>query len=475
MFSLTQIPTLVEHYAPYFEHLFQPGAYDNFQRYLSGLMVSENKTVEGINRLFTLNLKNQSTLNRFLTQSKFDEQALNRQRLSLLQSQATTRLKSEGKVRGVLSVDDTILPHYGRHFEGIAKLYDPTDERYVYGHNLVTLHYSDDGVDYPVFYLLWQPVDVAKLEQALRQADVRLNPQKELLKTTDAAKWRKYLLFRWRNYQYRKPQLQQAYKTKLIIARELLTDFVRSYPHLDLPIAMDNWYTKVHLCKYIDQELERAYVGKLTPSDKLISQEGSEQTLEDFAAQLQHQHKERLGNHSRPVFEKTTIHYKGQKETRYTYCRTHYINGFGRQRLTISYRKEDLKDDPLFLISNRLGWRANGMLRIYRHRWPVEVYHEEGKAEGLDQYQVRDFLAVNKHIAMVVLLYSLLQLARFDSALLSKLQMPIEKQIDGSLAHWRRLAKAEALLTFAQWLSVALLQGQSVEKVLEPFLKAIAY
>jgi len=473
--SLTQIPTLVEHYAPYFEHLFQPGAYDNFQRYLSGLMVSENKTVEGINRLFALNLKNQSTLNRFLTQSEYDLEALNRQRLSLLQSQQTTRFKSQGRLRGSLSVDDTILPHYGRHFDGIAKLYDPKDKCYVYGHNLVTLHYSDDAVDYPVFYRLWQPVDVLNLEQALRQAEVSLNPQKEILKTTDPAKWRKYLLFRWRNYQYRKPQLQQAYKTKLIIARELLTDFVQSYPHLDLPIAMDNWYTNVHLCEYIDQELGRAYVGKLTPSDKLIRHDGNEQTLEDFAAELRSKHKQAAKNQSPPIFEKTTIHYKGQKQTRYAYCRTHYINNFGRQRLTISHRKEDLSDDPLILISNRLGWRANGMLRIYRHRWPVEVYHEEGKSEGLDKYQVRDFLAVNKHIAMVVLLYSLLQLARFDSVLLSKLQTPIEKQIDGSLAHWRRLAKAEALFAFAQWLSVALLQGQSLEKALEPFLKAIAY
>ena len=34
-------------------------------------------------------------------------------------------------------------------------------------------------------------------------------------------------------------------------------------------------------------------------------------------------------------------------------------------------------------------------------RWPVEAYHEEGKAEGLDKCQLRDFSATQRHVAMV--------------------------------------------------------------------------
>ncbi len=37
------------------------------------------------------------------------------------------------------------------------------------------------------------------------------------------------------------------------------------------------------------------------------------------------------------------------------------------------------------------------MTRVGRHRWPVEEYHKEGKAEGLDQYQIRNFEAIEKH------------------------------------------------------------------------------
>ena len=57
---------------------------------------------------------------------------------------------------------------------------------------------------------------------------------------------------------------------------------------------------------------------------------------------------------------------------------------FGRQRLVINHSQADLSDRPVFYISNRLSWQAPGIMRIRRHRWPVKVYHEVGRAEGLD-------------------------------------------------------------------------------------------
>jgi hypothetical protein len=54
------------------------------------------------------------------------------------------------KPRGVLSLDDTLLTHYGQHFDKIAYLYDSAQGCYVWAHNLVNLHDSDDQTDYPV-------------------------------------------------------------------------------------------------------------------------------------------------------------------------------------------------------------------------------------------------------------------------------------------------------------------------------------
>ncbi|NIW09293.1 MAG: hypothetical protein GWN33_01335, partial [Gammaproteobacteria bacterium] len=160
MFPIVELPEIVQHYRAWFEPVFSEKALVQFERYLSGLIVSENKTVEGINRIMVHESRNQSSLNRLLTVSPYSETSLDQQRLALLASLPGTRLKP----KGVLSVDDTHLVHYGQQFEQIAILWDPVEKRYVPAHNLVTLHYSDDQTDYPVAYQLWKPADLEKIE-----------------------------------------------------------------------------------------------------------------------------------------------------------------------------------------------------------------------------------------------------------------------------------------------------------------------
>jgi hypothetical protein len=115
-----------------------------FERYISGLIVSENKTVDGINRLFVNESRNQSSLNRLLTQSPFSLEDLNNARLDVLSTQPETQLKRDG----VLGINDSLLIHYGQEFEQIANLYDHVTGSYVWAHDLVTLHYSDNQTDY---------------------------------------------------------------------------------------------------------------------------------------------------------------------------------------------------------------------------------------------------------------------------------------------------------------------------------------
>ncbi len=190
MLPIVEFPTLVQHYAPFFKSVFSPEAFIEFERYISGLIVSENKTVDGINRLFVNESRNQSSLNRLLTASPFSLEAVNQSRLTILDSVPGTRLKR----KGALSIDDSLLIHFGQDFEQIAKLFDPVSQSYVWAHDLVTLHYSDDLTDYPLLFQLWQPPDLAKLEQGLRAAQVPLKAAKEVLKETAPDKWRAYLM-----------------------------------------------------------------------------------------------------------------------------------------------------------------------------------------------------------------------------------------------------------------------------------------
>ena len=130
----------------------------------------------------------------FLHTTPFSLEGLNQARLDLLASLPGTQMKP----KGVFSVDDTLLTHYGQDFEQIAKLWDHVSGTYVWAHDLVTIHYSDDETDYPVLFQLWEPVDFEKLEAGIRAAGIPLKASKEALKESDPQKWRGYLLGVWR-------------------------------------------------------------------------------------------------------------------------------------------------------------------------------------------------------------------------------------------------------------------------------------
>lgn len=468
MLPLVAFPDVVERYAPEFQSVFSPEALIEFKRYISGLIVSENKTVDGINRLVMVESRNQSSLNRLLTASPFSLEELTEARLQMLARLPGTALKP----KGVLSIDDTLLTHYGRQFEHIAKLYDHVTRSYVWAHNLITLHYSDDRTDYPLLFQLWKPVDLERLEQGLRAAQVPLKACKEPLKTSAPDKWRSYITGVWQRRRYQYPAIADLYATKLDIAQELLQQWVDGHPDTKWPVTFDSWYTQPEFCRFIGTTLGLPYVGTLTEDDKINLASGQE-TIGAFVARLKQEHLHALATNGKLVFEPLTIEFKGATEQYYSYCQTHRIHRFSKQRLVINYRQADLSDRPNIYISNRLMWRARGITRIRRHRWPVEVYHEEAKAEGLAQYQLRSFSAIERHVALVATVYCILRAAQHDRVLHQQLQHQLQMILDGHPAAGRRTAQAQSLWCLALFISAGLAQGQSLDVLIAPLLRAI--
>jgi hypothetical protein len=174
------------------------------------------------------------------------------------------------------------------------------------------------------------------------------------------------------------------------------------------------------------------------------------------------------------VFRKLSITYQGDQETYYSYCKTHRIHNFGKQRVVINHRKAALSDAAASCLTNKLKWQAGGITRIRRHRWPGEVYHEAGKTDGLDQYHVRDFEAISRHIALVAVTDSVLRAAQHDAGLLHKLQRHVQTQLDGSAGTWRRHTQAQALWTVATFIATGLSQGQALHDVMAPLLAVFA-
>jgi hypothetical protein len=337
----------------------------------------------------------------------------------------------------------------------------------------VTLHYSDDQTDYPLHFQLWKPIDPEKMESGLQQAGIKLKADKLALKTSQPDKWRQYLWGVWNRRQNR-PAVAALYASKLIIAKQLLRQWVSDYPEAHYPVTFDTWYTQAPFLNYLVKELHLDYVGTLGEKEILLLDD-KEQSLGDFSKELKEKHEQALQQGGQALFKTITIHFKGSKETYYAYCHTHRLRGFAKQRLVITHRQSDLADDPVFYISNRRDWQALGITRIRRHRWPVEVYHEEGKAEGLDQYQLRSAIAIERHIALVAVVYCLLRATQHDPILRHKLQRQLKQELEGSPAFWRRVTQAQSLWNLALLIGAGLTQGQSLHAILQPLISAMAH
>lgn len=83
-----------------------------------------------------------------------------------------------------------MLIHYGEHFEHIAKLFERESRIYVWTHDLVTLHHSDNKADYP----LWKPAEADKLEAGLPAAGIPIRESHRALKESQLHTRRAYLV-----------------------------------------------------------------------------------------------------------------------------------------------------------------------------------------------------------------------------------------------------------------------------------------
>lgn len=468
MIPIVEIPQLIQHYASAYESCFSRGAYAHFQRYLSGLLICENKTISGINQAFVLSPRDQSSLNRFLNQARYDLDSLNRVRLDQLQANPATAMRSQGRHRGVLALDDTLLSHVGTHFDHIKPLWDHVDHRHVWAHNLVNLYYSDESVDYPISYELWKPYDAEVIEAGLKDIGIELQAKKYALKESDPDKWLRYLLGVCQRRSTTHPEAGKLYRNKIAIGMDLLRQFVAHYPQADLAITFDSWFCTPKMCAYIDQDLQRAYVGALRIDKASVILAGSQQQkMVDFIETARQAHL----SGEKTLFRPAHVSFRGKTHTTYCYCKTHRLKHYGRVKLLLCYTKEALSDEPRVYITNQTHWQAATISRVYRHRWPVEPFHQQAKAQGLGKYQMRNWQAIERHVLFVVIAFSMLTLARKDPELLKKLSLNPDTA-EKSIAFWRRLIKAHSLIAIVQWILVAQRQGLTWEAMIQPLMNA---
>lgn len=118
----------------------------HFAEYLTGLMVADRKTINGISGEF-VETTDQSCLNRWLTEVKWDPKQLNDRRLCELQKGSKTRYSP----RGVIALDNTLIDHDGKLIEDVGYFWDHADQRYLLAHDyLISNYVCPSGAHYPI-------------------------------------------------------------------------------------------------------------------------------------------------------------------------------------------------------------------------------------------------------------------------------------------------------------------------------------
>jgi hypothetical protein len=323
----------------------------HFAEYLTGLMVAERKTVLGINREFA-QTTDQSCLNRFLTGTKWDAEALNQRRLDELQKDPATRYSEQG----VIAIDNTLVDRDGLLIPDAGWFWDHAEERNKIAQDYLFANYvRTGGKHYPLEFRLFRKQEVCEASN-------------------------------------------EPFRNHTVLFRELI-DWVceREIPG---DFTMDSYFTNAEILNHIDGKTDqsgrsRGYVGDLKQNRKL-QWKGRTLKASELAASI-------------PAGDRGEMRIGDKRQWYFTVAvRIPGVNH--KVRIVVIWKYRNDVEACKILVTNRITWEVSRIVRVYRHRWTgTETFHRDGKQElGLGDCQLRDAQGQTRHMYLVMLAYSLL-------------------------------------------------------------------
>jgi SRSO17 transposase len=355
MLPITNLPSFVENILPRFSMIFNKAQLRHFGEYLTGLMLSENKTITGINSQF-LDHTDQSAKNHFMTESDWDEQKVTHERLSIVKEKCEKHRITDGLV----IIDDSLAHKSGHHIEAANWFWDHTNHACTFGHQLVTSQWVCNLFHVPLHYRLYRKED-----------DVSPG----------------------------------AFQSKLDLAIQLIEDAMISEIPFSCVVA-DSWYFCDKVIKYL------ASIGKYwvfaSKSNRKIYVNGIGMSLREFTKTLK-----------KEDFKQVKITKpNGKVISVWAFSKTVRMSKVGRVKVVISYLDEPFKGDPFFLVTNRKEWTIVKILSTYAHRWPIETFYRDAKQNlGLEHCELRLLKGIRRHWDLVFLAYTLLQVESLSGPL----------------------------------------------------------
>ncbi len=248
------------------------------------------------------------------------------------------RLVGQLGVRGVLILDDTLLPHdRSKKMAGVYRDWDHAEQRFVYGQRLVLLLWTNGLWRIPIAYAFWH-----------------------------------------------KKGVRPRYKTKNDIARTLLRWAVSRGLRPDY-VTFDNWYASKQNLKFIVSTLRLEFVTKLK-KNTYLSWEGKKLQAKTIG--------QRLLGASRP--------YRTGPKGTWARGTVVQLSGMGPMSFVVAKDVTDGAERPIlrYLLASTPRRSAREVVRRYKQRWTIEVFFRDLKQHlSIKDHQGRSLVAAEHHVA----------------------------------------------------------------------------
>ena len=413
MQKLVPIDTIPELLDPVKEVVSKP-QYKQIERLIRGILLIKGRcTIEAIRQALAEEVS-VGSLNHFLAESPWSEQAVHGQVLAILERKAVVAPRETG----ILYADDTLTgEHYGKQMEGLAKYRDVTSSgmAFIHSHCLVTLHYGHQ----------------------LTQAERRSTGQRQRL----VEYWLDYRLYR-RKAELTEKGLAECFLTKpqLLIAMLQAQDWSR------LPartIAFDHLYLTPDVVQAVS-DLELHWLSKAGKNDFAWWRD-QWLRLDEIVKRVPNS-----------AFQAVSVQISTGRR-RYWVCkrrlRLRTLFG-GEQELTVVFSKMSRgATEAVYLVTDH-NWSARRVVRTYALRWTIETGHKQEKhLLAVADYQMTRLKTVKRFWLLNLLAYALLALLRFVTHPLAKELIPDVR----TLGQARQFLDVISLLAFVT-LIIALAQ-----------------
>ncbi|VDG69984.1 transposase, IS4 [Clostridium carnis] len=339
---------------------------------VSGIIVTEgSKTISSVHNKITCN-RDRSTGSRFLSSYSWNHEYVTQERIFHAISEISNTCEDSDV--GFLIIDDTLTKKNTstKKIEGLDFHNSHADgNKPKWSHCLVTSHYKINDYSIPL--------------------DFRQYHRKESSK-----------------------KLSKKFLDKNELAMELINEFTPVTKNNYL--LVDSWYTSAKIL--LHGLINGCHTIGRIKSNRVIYPAGIKTNVKKFSSYIR-------TNETSLVTASNNKYYVYRYEGK--------LNDIENVVVLISWTKNDLSDNPAFIISTDVSLDNKTIISYYEKRWDIEVsYRYHKTALGFDEFQIQSLKSIHRYWSMIFLTYTFLEIFRVKCGKLYKF-----KNIGDVILHFR--------------------------------------